>query len=317
MVSIIIPIYNVEQYIYACIESVEAQTYKNYEVILIDDCGADGSMKIVNDYVHHNHNKKDERWRIIRHEKNKGLSAARNTGINAANGEFLLFLDSDDEITPDCIELMMDMVKRYPEVEIVQAGTTNNEDWEETDLPYYSEDKVWIKTSFLTERKIPVTAWNKLIKREFLIKNHLFFKEGIIHEDELWNWYLAKYVNKIAFLKKGTYIYNIRPQSIITSNSNEKKEKIMLAIQEECAANIDDFCKKAQVSFLIYRLHRTSFYGETQSNRDKAVALLKNIMPKCNLSQYIATCFIVYLPLWINCRKVVYQKLINKVLLDK
>lgn len=119
-VSVIIPVYNVEPYIAACIQTVMRQTYQGeLECILVDDCGTDNSMeiaeKLISDY------QGPIEFRILHHEHNRGLSAARNTGTAASKGDYIYFLDSDDEISPNCIELMANVVLKHPQVEVVQG----------------------------------------------------------------------------------------------------------------------------------------------------------------------------------------------------
>ena len=121
LVSVIIPIYNVAPYIERCLLSVITQTYDALEIVLIDDCGVDDSMKIAESTLQN-----VEHLRIVKilhHEKNRGLSAARNTGIMAATGRYLFFLDSDDWIKPDCIQQMVERIVLYPKSQIVFAGT--------------------------------------------------------------------------------------------------------------------------------------------------------------------------------------------------
>lgn len=103
-VSIIVPVYNVSQYITKCLDSIYEQTYQNIELILVDDCGSDDSMIIVHGYLTSHVSIEAH---IISHQKNRGLSAARNSGIEKASGEYIYFLDSDDYITPDCIEALV------------------------------------------------------------------------------------------------------------------------------------------------------------------------------------------------------------------
>ena len=105
-VSIIIPIYNVEPYIERCIISVLNQSYKNIEIIIINDCTPDKSIELINKLLNNKYSS-TENIHILNHEKNKGLSAARNTGIMNATGDYLYFLDSDDSITHDCIEVLV------------------------------------------------------------------------------------------------------------------------------------------------------------------------------------------------------------------
>lgn len=136
MVSVIIPVYQVSDYIERCIRSVMSQTTTDIECIIVDDATEDDSIvkcerliKEYNDNVNldhnHDHNldgKGRIRFKILHHEMNRGLSAARNTGTKAATGEYVFYLDSDDEMTPDCMEKMMLMAEKYPEAEMVIGG---------------------------------------------------------------------------------------------------------------------------------------------------------------------------------------------------
>ena len=105
-VSVIIPIYNVEQYIEECIASVAAQTYKDFDIIAINDCSTDSSLEILRECID-KYNIPKDRISIIDHERNRGISAARNTGILHSTAEYVYFLDSDDTITPDCLEKLV------------------------------------------------------------------------------------------------------------------------------------------------------------------------------------------------------------------
>ena len=118
-VSIIIPVYNVSPYIERCIKSVMNQTYQDIECILVNDASPDDSIDIAKLLIENYDG--PIQFQILSHGHNRGLSAARNTGIDASTGDYLYFLDSDDEITPDCIKLLMDEVKKYPNVEMVQG----------------------------------------------------------------------------------------------------------------------------------------------------------------------------------------------------
>ena len=111
-VSIIIPIYKVEQFIEDCLRSVYNQSYKNLEIILVDDCTPDDSMLIARNFVSKKELPKGMEIKFLSHKKNRGLSAARNTGIDAATGDYIYFLDSDDELSPDCISLLAEPLKK-------------------------------------------------------------------------------------------------------------------------------------------------------------------------------------------------------------
>ena len=121
IISIIIPIYNVQDYIIECLDSIASQTYTaGVECILVDDCGNDNSMKMVNDYLDSYKGEID--FRIVKHEHNRGLSAARNTGIMDAKGKYVLFVDSDDSISDQCLMYFMQVAQQYPEAQMIAAG---------------------------------------------------------------------------------------------------------------------------------------------------------------------------------------------------
>lgn len=243
--TIIIPVYNVEEYIGECLQSVISQTVTcGVECILVDDCGQDKSVeiseKIISDY------KGLIQFRILHHEFNKGLSDARNTGIRAAQGDYLYFLDSDDRLTPDCVESFLKVIERYPEVDMVQGATTSTH--EISSSLSLSELQEKLQTDIIRDRKLikklildfsisPVTAWNKLVRREFILQHKLFFKEGIIHEDNIWAFWLSKHVKSIAYNYHPTYIYRINPDGI-TGKKSEKSAKCRLLIIQEELANL-------------------------------------------------------------------------------
>lgn len=224
LISVIVPVYNVQDYICECLNSIAAQTCTDgVECLIIDDCGHDDSMLLAQTFIDNYNGKID--FRIIKHEHNKGLSAARNTGIKNATGKYVYFVDSDDTITPDCIEHIIDVAQRYPEAEMIAAGAKTN--WKgfekqftmEKTFPDYADNPIWIaKTMHLRGGKngFPVTAWNRLVRRDFLLKHQLFFHEGLLHEDEIWNFMMAQKLGRLAFCKHNTYFYRIRPQSIMT-----------------------------------------------------------------------------------------------------
>lgn len=229
-VSIIIPIYNVEKYIARCINSVLNQTYRNLEIILIDDCTPDRSMEIAKQIVENSNKAKDLEIKYISHPQNKGIAATRNTGIRNVCGEYFFFLDSDDEITPDCIKSMVNLAIKYKGVDIIQGNIvdTNNNKVKEikTIDTEYIEDKLLIKKMMFNDGtstySIPNVVWNKLIRTSLVIENNMWFKEGIVAEDVYWLIMYWKYINSIAFNLKKTYLYfNDNPSSI----TNEKIQR--------------------------------------------------------------------------------------------
>lgn len=252
-VSIIIPIYNVEQYIERCINSIINQTYRQLEVILVDDCSPDNSMSLARQLVDKSTHKEGLTFKFIKREENGGLSAARNTGIKVATGDYFYLLDSDDEITPICIERLVTLAQKYKGVHIVHGNTWCNSDryaWldiSKKKFPEFSNDREWIRKQFINinynlKDYIPVIAWNKLYNRKWFVNNQLWFKEGIIHEDEHWRIMHWKNIDSIAFSNEITYKYYIREGSIVTSaKTKDKKYRSFLEIYRDYLPTIGTF----------------------------------------------------------------------------
>ncbi len=256
-VSIIVPVYNVEKYIERCLLSIIKQTYIGcIECIIVDDCGRDNSMtiadKIVTEY------KGNIRFFIIHHKYNRGLSAARNSGLDVATGDYIYYLDSDDELPADAIQLMVEEVNNHPNIELVQGYTqsvpmTDNYDTSCFKDHQYVTDNTWFRENFYcTGKTIPVNGVNKLIKCEFLKRNNLYFKEGIIHEDEHWMFYLVQKLSSMAFIFKPTYIRYFNEGSIMSTLTEEKTGKSWSVILLDWVDNIDNISAKKQLKIILF-----------------------------------------------------------------
>lgn len=252
LVSVIIPIYNVAPYVEQCLHSVATQTYQgNMECLLIDDCGQDNSQEIVKRLLAEY--KGNIKFRILHHDRNRGLSAARNTGIKAAKGKYIYFLDSDDWIIPECLELMLECVRKHPDSQIIFAGatTTSGEygwlDYTKKKLPEYSNDRGGLQRSMLKRFDFGMTAWNKLISRSFILEHNLSFVEGLMHEDEAWNFDLSKHVRSAAFVKQNTYIYNIHENSIVTGASDTTRWERLFALWNVLLSRLEGDNKEMQI----------------------------------------------------------------------
>ena len=237
-VSIIIPTYNVASYIIECLESVASQTYRgSLECIVVDDCGTDDSIALADNFIQHYLGKID--FRILHREKNGGLSAARNSGLFEAKGEFVYFLDSDDYITPNCIESLVEVAKYFPKVEIVQGGIVNTKgtiiyDSTRFKTPQLLEDRKDIYSK-LVFGELPVSSWNKLIRRDFLKENSIDFYEGVIHEDVDFLYKLAAHVTSFALCPVNTYIYRTqREGSILSTTNDDRSTKSRILVYNAC-----------------------------------------------------------------------------------
>lgn len=241
-VSIIIPVYKVSDYIERCILSVMNQTYQDIECLIVNDYTPDDSMikcqKLLDSY----HG--PIRFVSLNHEKNRGVSASRNTGTEAASGEFIYYLDSDDDITPECIACLLEVAESDSKIEMVQG---NYMICDGNDIcPYYSGDcpppiigNMMVRKSAHTMRGMNGNApWNKLIRRKFLVDNHIKFREGIIFEDFLWMYYMKKYLTNIRVLSKTTYNYYVRPNSIMTSTKKRASMENHFLVYHEMLDNL-------------------------------------------------------------------------------
>lgn len=236
-VSIIIPTYNVEAYITECLESVARQTYQGVmECLIVDDCGTDNSILIAEKFIQSYHGRIS--FEIIRREENGGLSAARNTGVENAVGDYVYFLDSDDAILPETIDEMAKVVREHPLVEMVQGGIVSMngqiiDDFTNKNLPIYTDDTTWIAKNLFFN--LPVSSWNRLIKKDFLEKECILFHEGIIHEDVPYCYLLTLKCRFVGFVKKNTYLYRQqREGSILNSSKEERSLQSRLTIIHDC-----------------------------------------------------------------------------------
>ncbi len=269
VVSIIIPIYNVEQQISKCINSVIQQDYAgDIECLLIDDCTPDKSLIIAKEIIAGN-TKSNITFKIIQHPENRGLSAARNSGIKSSRGEYMFFLDSDDEITPDCISGMVQKIIDITDniaPDIIQGdGLTSNHDKEMERFISASDKGIddtltgnSIIRPIMLRQQLPVTAWNKLIRAGFIKDNNLYFEEGIIHEDECWNFFAAKKANRVCLTGKRSYIYHYNDASITQNKNRKKRFDSIIKIISLFTANIDSDSEKEQrhiTEFFIKIMH--------------------------------------------------------------
>lgn len=274
--SIIIPVYNVEHYILRCLKSVAAQTYKEgVECIIVDDCGGDNSMSIAESFVESYMGK--IKFIIIHNEHNKGLSGARNVGIKEAHGKYLYFLDSDDEIKEDCLAGFLQIVETYPDVDLVQGlyeGEGNYlKQFLSKNIPTYCKGKRLTKLMLLDYDAIPVMAHNKLVRADIIKENSIYFKEGIIHEDNYWSYFLAKHVNIFALYRNKCYIYYTNPGSIMTAPKWNKEKLSYQVMLKDFSANIDPFMKGEQkrAIFLVLQAILDNKYYESEEERQSLV----------------------------------------------
>lgn len=237
VISIVVPIYNVEQYLARCIESLINQTYKFIEIILVNDESPDNSVDICEQYV-----KKDSRIKLI-HKKNGGLSDARNVGIKNATGEYILFVDSDDYIELSACEKFLEIVGDK-EPELVVGNAVRIESKKEILMRHtcITGSEMITGEDYLKEelknKSMHMAAWLTLYNRKFLQENNLEFKVGLLHEDEEFSPRVFLKAKKVIGTDLVFYKYIIRDNSITTSKNKIKN-----------AEHIIKTCKELEVLF--------------------------------------------------------------------
>lgn len=240
-VSIIVPVYNVEKYVQSCIKSILAQDFNDIELIIVDDCSPDKSIALAKEIL------ADSKItaKIVVHDKNRGLSAARNSGIKASTGDALYFIDSDDEFSDKTAISSLVAELEETNADIVAGNYQRIYNKNRIVSKRYNQRKRIKGNDNIIESfcqgDIPVTAWNKLIKTSFLLKHNLFFKEGIIHEDELWSFQCIMVANIIVLTGKTTYNYYQQEGSIMNEKLHRRLES-SIEIYDEMAK-----CYKQQI----------------------------------------------------------------------
>ena len=238
LISVIVPIYNVEKYIKQCIDSILMQTYKNLEIILVDDGSPDNCPQICDEYA-----KKDSRVRVI-HKKNGGLSDARNVALDIAQGEFIGFVDSDDWISADMFEYLLEALTGY-QADISCCETVNVYKYRmqyknlKHDMVYSAKDALQELFSDHMENY----AWNKLYKAE--LWENIRFPVGKNFEDILTIYKTFEKCEKIVTLKEAKYYYRRREDSISGTRDFKNRFHIYTAIierYEDVVQRMPEYC---------------------------------------------------------------------------
>lgn len=247
LISIVIPVYNAEKYLRACLDSVLAQTYKNWEAICVNDGSSDNSAKILEEYA-----AKDARFHII-NQPNSGVSTARNTGLQQTTGKYLMYLDSDDIWHPQTLEILQNVMEKsnadmgcfkyqevYPDTKIIYNNYMVDSDFKLCKTPLLSFIHRKIKTGIL--------IWNKIYRTD-KIKNISFcnLKQG---EDDVYSLSVLLKISSIAMLDNVLYYYMQNPQSIMHQADEAKIRGNRLKIEEKITAIIQDYCLRSSDELL-------------------------------------------------------------------
>lgn len=220
LISVIVPVYNVKDYLEECVASILQQTYPNFELLLIDDGSTDGSGSLCDQLA-----LKDERIRIV-HKKNGGLADARNVGLDEANGNRIAFVDSDDTIRPQYLEVLNTLMSQQ-KADIVQVGIFTNVD--EKKSPKGSETEVFsgekALENLLRFKIVKVYAHSKLYSRELF--GNIRYPYGKLMEDSFTTYKLIAKATKVVCESRELYFYRQRKGSIMNSDFTERKAELL------------------------------------------------------------------------------------------
>lgn len=286
-VSIIIPVYNVEPYVEDCIKSVMRQTYDgSMECIVVDDCGMDNSMAVVERLIAEYHG--PIMYKILHHDHNRGLSAARNTGMDAAIGDYLFFLDSDDEITDDCIEKLTGPLKTewydviMGNVQCYMILSSGQQERVNSHLELHFTDDIQLDFPMMMQTIYHwhnMTAWNRLFRMDFIRQHHLRFKEGLLYEDQLWSFEIACLASSFYVLNHITYHYKLREGCISYPHDEQKYLKNLKIIIQEMSLFIDHYHIDKKDIFGVYRLFFSWILNSHSSSVSDYVSTYKTYRP--------------------------------------
>lgn len=219
LISIIVPTYNVEKYIRTCIESILAQTYRNVEVIIVNDGSTDQSLAVISDLICSHHNVK------VINQKNQGLSVARNTGIDVATGKYITFVDADDKIMPGFVSSLYQIADKTG-ADIVRGSFRDfngniPKDWV-PDFNVPTNCGTIVLDQFLSSH-ISFVVWSSIYRLDFINSNHIRFTPGILLEDIDFTTRAYMLAKLVATSPETNYAYRIHRQgSILTTNNVQK-----------------------------------------------------------------------------------------------
>ena len=253
LISIIVPVYNVEAYLAKCVDSILAQTYTNLEIILVNDGSSDGCGRICDEYA-----KQDKRIKVI-HKQNGGLSDARNVAIDVATGEFITFIDSDDYVTDDYIMTLYSLIEKYEcKVSIALYNTFVEGSKPKVVNRVYREDcQTNIKAieEMFYQEKYDTASWAKLYHSS-LFATGIRYPKGIVYEDLATTYLLIFQSDKVAFCNRRIYNYLLRRDSIEGSSFSSKKMDSALKVCELMESHLDILGKVMQA----YQCRMMSFF---------------------------------------------------------
>ncbi len=286
-ISVIVPVYNVKEYLDECIESILDQSYNAFELLLIDDGSTDGSGDMCDRWQ-----EKDERIRVI-HKENKGVSDARNVGIDHAQGEYITFVDSDDVIHKECLKRMHEIALHY-QADIVQCKTVRRQDrlGESNEKRIVYSNFEALKIYFLMHGILDA-CWAKLYHRSIL--GEIRFPLVKIHEDVLTTYKFIARAKKVVVTSDALYWYRLRDNSITNSGFDEKR-LVLLQVPSEIRSFLGENVNglESEIEYYIYKIEQgllNTLLLNTSKNmyRNEKKEILKIIENTLRKNQYVTS----------------------------
>ena len=278
LLSIIIPIYGVEKYIEECLDSIISQECEgiDLECILIDDCTPDNSMTVVSKKLQEYHG--GINFIIKHHDINRGHCAARNTGLKYASGDYVLFVDSDDILAPKALQSLYEELNKTNvcEVDVIMGNAYDRMDKRcimdfDDDTSFLIENNKEEALRKLLSRELFHTSWNKLVKKTMLIRDKIYFEEGIINEDLLWSYLVFLHAKSVLIVPKVTYIYAKDNPTNITNTWEERITHIIRSRTISCKKILDNpphFPWPEYYTYAFYILLRGIYFFENNVKSD-------------------------------------------------
>lgn len=293
-ISYILPIYKVEKYLRQCVESLTCQTYRDIEVILVDDGSPDGCPALCDQLA-----TEDERIRVL-HKENGGLSDARNAGLRVATGDYVIFVDSDDFwVGKDSLQKLVDIAEKNPQCDFIgyncsyyYENTGHYRKWlayPETSSMAMSGDEAM--QMLVDNGTFPMSACLKLMKRNLLVEGRIAFKKGQIAEDIPWFINLLEHIESCIFVNEYIYAYRQNVAGSITASAGERSHNNLLDIVKTELEKIDgrsfsDEAKDALRSFLAYEVSILMAGVYRKLPKEKQPAAHKELKSLCWLLKY-------------------------------
>ena len=234
-VSVIVPVYNVENYLIECLDSILQQNFDDMEIICVEDCSTDNSLQVLQQM-----SSKDERIKIIYHSENKGLSAARNSGIACARGKYILFVDSDDVVKENAICTLYETAEKYNTdvlyfdyMKFYGDTLQEKDDVKQDETLNHLVNKMYSGKEFfcasISAKKPFVEVWRQFLRRDFLLNRNITFLDGILHEDNLFSFYVSMSAQRVYYIDDILYCYRQRQDSIM-AKKDEKRAQSMFVV---------------------------------------------------------------------------------------